>query len=471
MKKENIKSLYEMLYNFNKIAENNNLKYFLIGLTLDSIIKYKGIISNENKVYVGIFQEGLGKILNITSLFGKCGYVFKKPKNKDEKQIYSLTKGEVSIIMVMFQKWGKNYKIEDWEIAEDFPNSKIKKEDLLPLKKIQIGELCVSVPKKSNKYLKQLQIQKNNNKAIKPEKIKKNKCVLEKKLTKNQLMEKIPIEKLGESENNYKDCTVSYNGKETISFYVNCGVHKKRRKKFLKHLKEANGVKSRREPCVNGKEITNNLVCQMVKYGFVSKRADVNPIEIAIFLSHYNIWIKLLNSKADYALVFEDDSEIDPQFKSMLNKTLKKLEDHYNKPLIDDVLFLWNGNWNKTAKYGKDVVKVDNKINVFQETHEFTPGTVSYLITKKFAKKLVDNSFPIRNSVDVYMGEQPFRNSKKDKSVPLSIKMYHNKEKDCYLSPFFTGEDWVCGGDWGTGDTTQNYEADKVEQINCKKIK
>ena len=459
MKKEDIKTLYEMMYNLNKIAEDNRIRYFLFGSTLESVVKFKGIIPDKNKIYVGFLKEDLGKILNILSLFSKCGYRFNKPKSVQSKQTYSLTKGNVSVIMVMFRKWGQTYKIDDWEVENDFSNSTIKKSDLLPLKKVELGVLSLKVPKKYKRYLEKLGYKKVSGKPLKLGKIKKQTCSTEKKLSKDQIMDKIPIEKLSEGKKvDYKDCTITSNGEKIVSFYINCEVHKDRRNKFLKYLKKAKGVKSRREPCVNGREITNNIACQMVKYGFVDKKADVTPIEIAIFLSHYNIWIKLLNSDMDYSLVFEDDSEIHPGFKEMLDKTLRKLGGNF------DVLFLWNGNWADTAKYGKNVLKVDDKISIFRETKSFTPGTVSYLITRKHAKKLVQNSFPIDNSVDVYMGE-----FFKEKS--MSVKMTHNKEKGCYLSPFFTGEDWVCGGEWGTGDTTtQNYDADKVYQIKCGKI-
>ena len=52
-------------------------------------------------------------------------------------------------------------------------------------------------------------------------------------------------------------------------------------------------------------------------------------------------------------------------------------------------------------------------------------------------------------------------------------KMTHNKKKGCYLSPFFVGEDWVCGGEHGTGDTTQVYEAEQILDLRkeCKNIK
>ena len=43
--------------------------------------------------------------------------------------------------------------------------------------------------------------------------------------------------------------------------------------------------------------------------------------------------------------------------------------------------------------------------------------------------------------------------------------MKKNKIKDCYMSPFFRTGSWVCGGDFGTGVTTQEYEVPKIKDI------
>jgi len=43
--------------------------------------------------------------------------------------------------------------------------------------------------------------------------------------------------------------------------------------------------------------------------------------------------------------------------------------------------------------------------------------------------------------------------------------MKKNKTKNCYMSPFFRTGAWICGGEWQTGNTTQNYEVPKIKDI------
>ena len=51
----------------------------------------------------------------------------------------------------------------------------------------------------------------------------------------------------------------------------------------------------------------------------------------------------------------------------------------------------------------------------------------------------------------------------------LSLKMKFNDKKHCYTSPLFRTGKWVCGGDVGTGNTTQDYTQKTNKKIKCKK--
>ena len=52
-----------------------------------------------------------------------------------------------------------------------------------------------------------------------------------------------------------------------------------------------------------------------------------------------------------------------------------------------------------------------------------------------------------------------------------TINMTHNKNKGCYISPLFTSGKWICGGEWGTGETTQDYEKPNIKKIITKEEK
>ena len=61
-------------------------------------------------------------------------------------------------------------------------------------------------------------------------------------------------------------------------------------------------------------------------------------------------------------------------------------------------------------------------------------------------------------SVDIFLGTYYKKNM-------LTVEMKYNKSKDCYMSPFFRTGAWVCGGEYSTGNTTQNYDAPNIKNI------
>ncbi len=456
MSKIEITEAYQMLYDFHKILKNNVVKYFVYGDTLNDLLKYKGIVPDEGIVYVGLKESEFKKLLNMTELFKKCGYSLTKLDG-----VHVICGPHVKIVISVFEKDGDKFYIQGKTEDLFIPKQHIKASEM-GYKKVSVGKLELLVLKGSKKYLERYYKNISGEDPSFVPTPKERKCQKEPEI-KGNLLEKIGVVTKGGKK---EGCENKIAGKKIESFFINCDVHEKRKKKFLKHLK-ASDLKSCREVCVNGKALTRKILCKMMSKDLVDSTADLNPIEIAISFSHYNIWKRFLAGDAEYALVFEDDAEIHPQFKTMLSKTLKKL---WKNNHTIDILWLWNGNWADTLKYAKKVAKIDEKITIMRETTGYTAGAVSYVISKKFAKHLVDRMFPIYYPVDIYMGDKSFSEGIAD---PLFVKMTHNKKKGCYLSPFFVGEDWVCGGEHGTGDTTQVYEAEQILDLHkdCKNIK
>ena len=277
---------------------------------------------------------------------------------------------------------------------------------------------------------------------------------------------KIPLRKSrGACSNSAsRGCLAHLSGEEIPVYVINCDLHQKRLKKFRKYARAAK-LPACREVCVNGKAFDEKFICQMVCSGLVRKNTDMTPVEVSICFSHLNVWQRFVDSCKDYALILEDDAEVHKDFKKMLNKTFKALHDNGKK---FDVLYLWNGNWGGTLKHAKKVLKVDNKITVLQEKEAFTAGAVAYVITRDFAKALLKDAYPLEDPIDIYMGEKSLARGRK---AALTIEMTYNKKKECYLSPFFRGTKWICGGDEGTGNTTQDYGAKTVKRMDCSKRK
>ena len=244
-------------------------------------------------------------------------------------------------------------------------------------------------------------------------------------------MEKIGLKKLKKNES-FEKCSANFENKMPL-FIINCDIHKNRLDKFKKSAKNAK-LKFCKESCVNGKKFTDDIIYKMYTHKpQIVKKADITPIEISITMSHLNAWIKILESGSEYGMVMEDDVILRKSFKKNVDLTLRKLEE--NKKEFD-ILFLWNGNWNNTKSFMKKILKINDKITIKQEMEAFTSGTVCYIITRKFIKKLLKNILTIKYPVDMYLGT--FYN----KARLFSIDMKYNKNLEKDISPYFLPGKW-----------------------------
>lgn len=267
-------------------------------------------------------------------------------------------------------------------------------------------------------------------------------------------MEKIGFKKSSKN-NKFLKCSNNFNKKMPF-FVINCAIHKERLNKFKKYSKKAQ-IDFCRINCVNGKKFNNDLIYKMYTHNpQIVKKSHLTPIEVSISISHINTWIKILNSPYDYGIICEDDAEVRVNFKQDLNLVLEKLDENKIK---FDILLLWNGNWVNTKSYLKQILRVNKHINIKQETQNFISGTVCYVISKKFIKRIIHEVLPIKSAIDYYLGNYF------SKAKILTIEMKKNKTKNCYMSPFFRTGAWICGGEWQTGNTTQNYEVPKIKDI------
>lgn len=236
-------------------------------------------------------------------------------------------------------------------------------------------------------------------------------------------------------------------------YVINCKMHRKRYNKLLKYAGKAD-VKVCRSPCVLGKKFSSKTIYDMVNDGVLSKNADMTKVEVSINMSHYNAWKKLLNSCNDYALVLEDDVELHSDFIDNINLILNALDE---ENITFSILHLWNGNWADTRKEQKKVLKVSKDITIMQETLSYNAGAVGYIISKSYAKWLMNHFFPIKMPQDILMGNYP------KKGRHLTLKMKWDKKQKCYQSPIL---DMECGGEGGTGSqTTQTYDAPTIKSI------
>jgi GR25 family glycosyltransferase involved in LPS biosynthesis len=248
-------------------------------------------------------------------------------------------------------------------------------------------------------------------------------------------------------------------------FVINCKKDKTRYDKFKKFAKKAK-VKAQRVECVNGRKITDEQICEWVKNGYVAENCELTKIQIAINLSHYKCWEKIANSNSDYGLIIEDDAELYPDFVKNLNSILLGLQ--MNK--IDfSILNLWNGNWDRTQGYQTKVLHVNKNLQVMKENTAYNAGAVAYIVTKKFAKFLMEKDIPIETANDAFVGHF-WR-----KGNHLSLKMHIKKTYEdyeyigptvCRYSPLLYLE--CVPGDFYFKGTTQDPDAyNFVSKIKC----
>jgi len=504
-KASSVKLLYQLMYDVHRILSANDIKYWTDGGTTLGVIRNRGIIPWDDDLDIGIMKSDLKKFLKLKAQFKKCGYAITKTwfgykiYIEKRKKIKGYDYSYPFLDVFPYKVDGKRIIPAIKDVLEEWPKGWYKKSNLDHLQLLPFGDFQVYVSQNPEKYCdrlygkdwkthgyreydhateeevvkKKVKLTKRDLEPARPTKVAMRRCIeiaaknnRTKPARKNgDLKSQVGIRKAkkGCDVKSSKGCASKIAGKSTASFVINCDVHKKRIKKFRRYANEG-GLKSCREVCVNGRALTDSLLCDMIDHKLLSPKADVNPIEVSIFLSHFNVWQRFVDSCKDYALVFEDDVEVRKDFKSMLSKTLLALE---KAGETFDILFLWNGNWADSEGGLEEVLRVDKKINILRETEEFNAGAVSYVLSAKFAKKLLKKAYPITTQVDIYIGELAMKLNSK----VLTVEQTHNNRLDCYLSPFFRGTKWVCGGPEGTGDTTQDYDAKTVNKLKCKKKK
>jgi GR25 family glycosyltransferase involved in LPS biosynthesis len=235
------------------------------------------------------------------------------------------------------------------------------------------------------------------------------------------------------------------------TYVINCGVHSKRMSVFKKYADKA-GLEIEREECVNGKAYTNQLIVKMIKDGIVGKNAELSPIEVAICLSHYNCWVRFLQTGCSpYCLILEDDAQVKPNFVDKVTNILEGLE---SRDKHFGVLILHPGNWMRTKSLQKRVGTIDGMV-VNQETVPHNPSGTAYILTRPFAEYLVKNMFPIRLPVDIYIGDNFVKRFPHYTLVPIRDP----KADGCWKATLL---DVGCGGDEGS---TQDYEVDNTKTI------
>jgi GR25 family glycosyltransferase involved in LPS biosynthesis len=283
---------------------------------------------------------------------------------------------------------------------------------------------------------------------IKNNSTKKNLQIIKKEIEKS-------IKKNGENEKFIRSPSLIFckkkSNKKIGNYVINCQMHSNRMKNFKTFAKRAN-LKIQKEECVNGRDFTQTVICNMIKNNKLLHKSKLTPIELSICISHYNVWRRSLNSCDDYALVLEDDVKVSKDFVKNVNKIMEHLTQIGQSDF--SILFLWNGNWMMSGNHLSNVTRVPGGIKIKKENINYNAGCVCYIISKKFMEYAMENFFPIKYPVDIWIGSK----YKIGNHLTLKMKKY---KKHCYKSPILRLD--YCEGE----ESTQNYDLPTVETYVC----
>lgn len=296
-----------------------------------------------------------------------------------------------------------------------------------------------------------------------------------------------------------RNCTLISN-----AYQLNCENQFVRENNFIKIINLENRV-DRKQKCIelfkkqnienyefikavngyNNNDISDNSDKLHFFYGndFGNRRGH-----IGCALSHYNLWVQLINDNVnEYYLIMEDDVILSSNFKD----TLYKL-----KPLFvkRDIIFLGYSMYHKERKkhqhvydYHNDTIKL-TPLN----SNLFIGGLFSYVINKKGAKHILNyiNENGIKKGIDIIIGQinshicyelQPHicfsewneidENSKINKIIDTNIQnnfdsIELDKFKLPYYNPIFSHYIFVKGKDQIGNDLYYKEKSNILECMN-----
>lgn len=170
--------------------------------------------------------------------------------------------------------------------------------------------------------------------------------------------------------------------------YINMERRPDRKEKIEKEFAREKVICNRYN-AFDGSTITKNHdLCKLFKGNNFNYRRGV----MGAALSHIGLWRKLIASDNDYFLIFEDDIKLRKNFNACYQILLKQLND-----LKCDIVFLgyhndvFDENQNKKLM-GEAYVNFMNIIAVTDDIKDYMwGGLFSYIISRGFAKKLIDD--------------------------------------------------------------------------------
>ena len=129
---------------------------------------------------------------------------------------------------------------------------------------------------------------------------------------------------------------------------------------------------------------------------------DLNSLGgVGCYLSHAGVWQKIAEGKEPYAIVFEDDTELEPDFLQTLDRCMLDREFLPEMPDLWTFSYGWKFYYKTRGKKAPEDVPANHSGPWVYNT--CPGGTNGYFLTREGAKKLLAEAFPIDMHVDLYM--------------------------------------------------------------------
>lgn len=143
---------YNLMYKFDQICEEHQIKYFAVAGTLLGAIRHKEIIPWDDDIDVGILEDDYDKFISID--FAKYGLqTHGIEKTNTGKITYAHTlnnnvKRHSVFIDIFFMKpiEGDKYVYSNPEASASWPNEFFYKDELFPLKRYKFKDITINGP-------------------------------------------------------------------------------------------------------------------------------------------------------------------------------------------------------------------------------------------------------------------------------------------------------------------------------------
>lgn len=191
------------------------------------------------------------------------------------------------------------------------------------------------------------------------------------------------------------------------SFIINLEKDTKRKEDIVRQCMEFN-LDYTVMPAVDGRKLNDDELSVLID---PEKSKGMTRGEIGCSLSHYNIYKKIVDDNIEYALILEDDAQLEPNLPSALELLEKNASD------IPTIILL--GKVNKYAKRSSQQLSDDFKVvNVVEAALSH-----GYFINKPAAEKLISFLFPIWLEADRWVFFRDYNIINVKALMPLSITL------------------------------------------------